>query len=179
MASPVPLSRTTSSAPRARVLDGGRDKHEAQFVSLFCILMVASACVAASNPIAGSTNGIGVEMDGLKRVAAKFVELLDSGKLPGLSKDEHGKMSGYHLTETLKKDFFDSKVIDQNMLSDIKGCKDAYLVYVEITGKKYLKYFFDVAQDDVRLVSAYSYADGRWSKINGETVMVPPNNHGI
>jgi hypothetical protein len=132
---------------------------------LFCLLIVVSVCEATSNPVVGSTNSISAEADDLKKVAAKFVELLDDGKLPGLSKDEHGKMSAYHLTEAVKKGFFDSGVIDKNMLSDIKGCRDAYLVYVEVTGKKCLKYFFDVARDDVRLVSAYSYTDGHWTKI--------------
>jgi hypothetical protein len=133
---------------------------------MLCAVVALQVCLTASNT--DSTNSVGgnSEVDGLTRVAKKWVELHDEGRLPGMTKDEHGKLSGYHLTESVKKDFFDSKIIDKNMLSDIKGCKDSYLAYVETTEKRHLKYFFCVERDSVGLVSAYSYDGDRWSKID-------------
>jgi hypothetical protein len=106
-----------------------------------------------------------LEVENLARVTKKWVELLDAGKLPGMTKEEHGKFSGYHLTESVKRDFFDSKIIDKNMLSDIKDCKDSYLVSVVTTDKRDLRYFFCIEHDSVSLVSAYHYEGSKWSKI--------------
>ena len=115
---------------------GGHETHRMKYCLLlvFCILVVSPACLATSNSSDSSSKLEGnTEVENLTRVTKKWVELLDAGKLPGMTKEEHGNLSGYHLTESVKRNFLDSKVIDNNMLSDIKDCKDSYLVSVVTT----------------------------------------------
>jgi hypothetical protein len=129
------------------------------FVILF-MFSVLNACRATPEP-----NDSNQETNDLKAVIQKWVDLLDAGKLPGMSKDDHGNTYGYPLNKDMKKLLLDKKTVDSKMLSDVKNYNNAYVVGTITTDNRNYAYFFYVEKGDVELVSAYQYKTNMWVKI--------------
>ncbi len=121
-----------------------------------------SICRASSN--SDDTNQ---QTNDLKAVTGKFVELLDDGKLPGLSKGDHGNLNGYQLTDSVKKFLLDNNLLDKKMLHDVDGYHDPYFIAVDTKDGRRYGYFFSPEAGDIILVSAYHWDNGEWVKIHG------------
>jgi hypothetical protein len=125
---------------------------------LFCLLCCLSGCRSAlSSDDAQETNN-------LKAVIQKCCELIDDGKLPGVSKDDHGELNGYQLTDSIKKDLIDKKIIP-----DVEGYRDAYVIDIKTKDNRNYKYFFSIENGNVVLISSYYWENGGWGKIHGST----------
>jgi len=100
-------------------------------------------------------------------VAEYFGKMRDEEKLPGLSKNEHGKANLYPLTPDLKKQWREEKLLNDTMLSDVAGCNEAYVMAIETEkSERFLRYFFCVENRKIRLASAYHFPNGHWVKLS-------------
>ncbi len=102
----------------------------------------------------------------LPEVTKYWVSLLDKGELPGMSKDQHGDAEGYHLTPGVIESWSD--ILSKEMISDLKTCKDAYLIAIVTKENQKLRYFFCVQGQEVSLISAYVQEKTDWRKLSGK-----------
>jgi hypothetical protein len=128
---------------------------------LLFLLCCLSVCRASSN-----SDDANHQTNELKAVTGKLVELLEDGKLPGLSKDDHGDMHGYQLTDSVRELLLDKKLLNKKMLHDVDGYHDPYFVGVDTKDGRHYGYFFSPEEGDVLLVSSYHWDNGEWVKIH-------------
>jgi hypothetical protein len=127
---------------------------------LLFILSLTPICRADSD-----SSDTYAETNRIKAVAVKCAELLENDQLPGLSHNDHGDIHGYQLTSAMKKALVEKKLINDEMLDDVKGYRDSYIMGVVTKDNRNYAYFFYVANGDVRLVSAYHFEANVWVKI--------------
>lgn len=136
------------------------------------------ACVVScSAGMAGSVDD-GPDVAYLRRVVEVAVELKTTGRLPGLSPDEHGKLTAYRIRDDMRV----SPFVESLMLPALEGCAFPYLVEVRLN-ERHLKYFFCADADRIELKRAYvlSGVGGKWLPISEEKPEVPlegGNSHG-
>jgi superoxide dismutase len=107
------------------------------------------------------------EMASWKKVATYFVGLMTDGKLPGLSKEDHGQANGYALTKEFRQAFGGSELINNKMIADADSCEgDSYLFYVTTKESKSLCYILCLKKDgSFALVSSFHFTDGQWVRL--------------
>jgi hypothetical protein len=135
-------------------------------------LMVSRASTWASTdfPEAGEAGVIPPEtVNNLKSVGEYYLKLLDSDTLPGLHKGEHGTAKFIEAPREVRPAWRDKGYLDDQMVSDISNCDNAYMVQVE-TDKdhRFLRYLFCMENSKVRLVSAYRYSKDRWIRLKSK-----------
>jgi hypothetical protein len=127
---------------------------------VLCLFILVHACHA--DPVGDSPDQ---ETNNFKAVAEKWVELLDDGKLPGISSFEHGKTYGYPLTKEIKKTLLDKGTVNQKMLMDVKDYRDSYILGAMTADNRNYAYLFYVANGSVEMVSAYQFETNGWTRI--------------
>lgn len=110
-------------------------------------------------------NDLNQQTNDLKAVSIKLFELRDEGKLPGISANDHGNLSGFQLTEANKKVAVEKQWVTEDMLKDVRGYEKSYVIEMITTDSRSYCYFFFEQNSEVALISAYQYQTNGWFRI--------------